>query len=96
MVEHIARSTGVPHDRLTRIGNDILTNLENHPESLPDDKCIVMMHNGIHGGIALHGYDDETHAVADMLVHLQAIFEAVGKELQIIAMPDDISGMEGG
>lgn len=96
MVEHLNRTQDVPHDRLTRIGKDILTNLENHPEAQHGDKCIVMLHNGKMGGIALHGYENETEAIADMFVHMQAMFGAIGKELQIITIPNDIGGMEGG
>lgn len=33
------------------------------------------------GGLQLHGYDDDTDAVVDLLVHLQAIFKSQGREL---------------
>lgn len=75
------------HDRLTRIGGRLIDVLEADPEYRAGDRAIVMLNDEQNGGIALGGYSDyefpDTSAVADMFVHLEAIFRANGKKLVI-------------
>jgi uncharacterized Rossmann fold enzyme len=63
--------------------------LEAHAEFRDGDRAIVMLDDGSRGGIVLHGYDDETHALADLVTHLQAIFEANGKTLILAPLYGD-------
>jgi hypothetical protein len=83
-----AQRTEDPHDRLTRIGDRMTDALKADPEHQAGDKAIVMLMNDGdghgHGGITLAGYDDDTSAMADLLIHLKAIFEANGKKFMIM------------
>lgn len=82
------RRTPEPHDRLTRLCDAMTKTLEEHPER-GDEKCIVFLQDGERGGLVLHGYDDDSEAMADLLVHLRAIFRANGKELLIAPLGGD-------
>lgn len=46
-------------------------------------KAIVMLDDGARGGICLHGYDDDVDAMADLLAHIKALFEANGKTFMV-------------
>lgn len=83
------RRTHEPRDRLTRIGDAMTNAMTSHPEAREGDRAIVMLDDGNMGGIVLHGYDDDLDALTDLLVHLRAIFRAQGKDLDVIAIPDD-------
>lgn len=74
------RTVGEPHDRLTRLCDAMTDALDAHPER-GKEKCIVFLQDEKRGGLQLHGYDDDTEAMADLLVHLQVIFRAAGKKL---------------
>ena len=63
--------------------------LDAHPEYTSEVRCIVFLDDGKRGGLQLHGYDNDTEAMADLLVHLRAIFAANGKTLEIVTVPDD-------
>lgn len=52
-------------------------------ESTGDEKVIIFLQDSERGGIQLYGYDDESEALADLFIHMKAIFEASGKQLQI-------------
>jgi hypothetical protein len=83
------RSEGEPVDRLTRICAVMTDAFEGHPEHADDDRCIVFLDDGDRGGIVIHGYDDYTEALADLIMHLRAIFEANGKTLDLMFMGED-------
>jgi hypothetical protein len=78
---------GEPHDRLTRLCDAMTATLEAHPEHGSDVRCVVFLHDAKRGGLQIHGYETETpeeasiEAVADLFLHLKAIFEAQGKTL---------------
>ena len=74
-----------PHERLTRICGAMVDTLEAHPER-GEERCIVFLKNDREGGMVLHGYEDDTEAVADLFTHLRAIFRANGSDLQIHAL----------
>lgn len=75
--------------RLTKIGEQLLALAESHADFTDDDRVIVLLHNAKthQGGIAIGGYGDngDMEAVADLFMHLQAIFEANGKTLIVKA-----------
>jgi hypothetical protein len=85
------RSVGQPHDRLTRITDRLLTAVAADPEYQEGDKCIVFMHDDGRAGIGLHGYDEDNDidAMADLLIHIKAIFEANGKTLMVMPVGRD-------
>lgn len=84
--------THEPHDRLTRLAGVMTEALDADPEH-GDEKCVVFLQDGDRGGMVLHGYEDHREAVADVLVHLQALLAANGYDLQIMTMPDDASAL---
>lgn len=84
-----------PHDRLTRICDAMTNTFDGHPEHHAGDRCMVFLDDGKRGGLVLHGYHDETEAMVALFGHIQAIFRASGKDLQIIAIPDDARGITG-
>ena len=83
------RTEGQPHDRLTRICDRMTKTFDMHPEHLSTDKCIVFLEDGKMGGLSLHGYDDDTEAMVDLLMHLKAMFAANGKRLDLMFMDED-------
>jgi hypothetical protein len=80
------RTEGQPHDRLTRLCDAMTGTLEQQAEYTADVKAVIMLDDGQRGGIVLHGYDDDTQAMVDLLMHLKAIFEANGKTLMIMPL----------
>ena len=77
------RTEGEPHDRLTRMCASMTGALEAHPEYSSDVHCVVFLQDGDQGGLQIFGYEDDAEAVADVLLHLKAIFEANGQTLVI-------------
>jgi hypothetical protein len=80
-----------PHDRLTELCAQ-MTEVLNEPEN-NDIKAIVFLNDDNRGGIQTHGYDDPMEATADLFVHMRAIFRALGKELELIAIPESPEGL---
>jgi hypothetical protein len=80
-----------PMDRLTRLCAEMTTVL-NEPENA-DVKAIVFLEDGEKGGIQTHNYEDTTDALADLFIHMQAMFKAEGKDLQFIGIPDSPEGL---
>lgn len=83
------RRTEEPHDRLTELCAVMTDALDRALEPGEAPKCIVFLDDGDRGGLQLHGYDDDTDAIVDLLVHLRAIFRANGKELLIAPLGGD-------
>lgn len=73
-----------PQDRLTRIGDTLLTAFNDHDEKLPADRAIVFLNDATKGGIAIAGYDDDKDAILDLVVHLRAMFRAYGHDLHFV------------
>ena len=81
-----------PMDRLTRLCVEMTAPLEK-PEN-DDVKAIVFLNDARTGGIQLHGYDDSATAMAELFVHMKAMFASVGKDLEFIAVPESPEGLE--
>lgn len=79
------RTEGEPHDRLTRLCAAMTDALDAHPER-GDERCIVFLQDAERGGLQLHGYEDDTEAMADLFMHLRAIFRASGKDLMFVPL----------
>ena len=84
-----ARRSKRPIDRLTRLCDAMTDALEAHPECDDTVKAVIMLDDGERGGIVLHGYDDDTAAMVDLIMHLKAIFEANGKTLMVMPLGRD-------
>lgn len=71
------RESDVPFDRLTRLC-DIMQESINSPENA-DVKGIIFLHDADSGGMVLMNYTDNSSALADLLVHMKALFNSQGK-----------------
>lgn len=80
------RSEIEPHDRLTRITDTMTKCLDQHPEATGNERCVVLLSDGDDGGLVLHGYENDTDAMVDILSHLKALCEANGKSLAFAPM----------
>lgn len=81
-----ARRSKRPIDRLTRLCDAMKAALVAQPEHDDSVRAVIMLNDGKRAGIAMHGYDDETAALAAVIIHLQAIFEANGKTLMVMPL----------
>lgn len=73
-----------PHDRLTRIADRLSDHLSADAENPADDvRAIFMLDDGGKGGLVLHGWEDDRDAMASLLLHVQAVFEANGMSFQV-------------
>jgi hypothetical protein len=77
-----------PFDRLTRIGNRMILLMESDEESEPTDKAVIFLDSEEYSGIMVAGYEAMDEAIADIFVHLRAMFQASGKDLKLIVVPD--------
>jgi len=76
----------VPTDRLTRMAAAATDAFDAHPEHDGSDRCMVFVSSekDRRNGLVLHGYDKDSDAIVDLLVHLRAIFRVNGKDLHIV------------
>lgn len=88
-----ARMTDGPVDRLTELCDEMVSALD-RPENA-DVKAIVFLSDAERGGIAMQGYDDSTEGMADLFVHVKAIFQSMGGDLDLIGIPDSPEGLDG-
>ena len=79
------RRTREPHNRLTRLAAAATDALDAHPEH-GNEKAIVFLQDGSLGGLVIHGYDSDSEALADLFIHLTAIFESNGKKLLLLPL----------
>jgi hypothetical protein len=79
------RQSEEPHDRLTILANEMIERLR---ELTPDERvrCVVLLDDGEMGGIGVSGYDTSGDAIADIFVHLKAMFEANGQQLMVVPL----------
>ena len=80
-----------PVDRLTGLCAEMTVPLD-RPEN-EDVKAIVFLHDPTRGGIVLHGYDDEVEAMAELFVHVKAVFNSIGKDIDFIGVPESPEGL---
>ena len=78
-------------DRLTGLCDEMRTPLL-RPEN-DDVKAIVFLRDRERGGIVLHAYDDETEAMAELFLHIKAVFNSIGKDIDFIGIPDSPEGL---
>jgi hypothetical protein len=80
-----------PRDRLTRLCAQ-MTSVLDEPEHA-DVKAIVFLTDQDRSGIQMSGYDDTTEGLADLLVHMKAMFQSMGKDLEFIGIPESPGGL---
>lgn len=87
------RSEPEPFDRLTAIAEEITRGVQDNPE-YADVKCIVFLSDSEQSGIKMSGYEDPVEGVADLFVHMKAIFASTGRDLEFIGIPGTPEGAE--
>jgi len=80
-----------PFNRLTKLAAQ-MTELLDAPENA-DVKAIVFLNDSEGGGIQLSGYDDQIEAMAELFVHMKAVFNSMGKDLEFIPVPESPEGL---
>jgi len=76
------RQSDEPFDRLTGLCAEMTAAID-RPENA-DVKVIVFLADDEKSGIQVHGYETPTEAVADLFIHMKAMFNAQGKDLVFI------------
>lgn len=88
MINDVKNSKDQPHDRLTSICDDVTRNLDELPDSDREGlRAILFVSDDERSGIKLWNYEDEKEAIAELLVHIQAIFQSIGKRMEVFAVP---------
>lgn len=77
-----------PTDRQSRIADRMFNVHDLDHEHREGDRCIIFMDDDKRGVIAIHGYEDTSHAMSHLLAHLQAVFKANDKKLDIMFMDE--------
>ncbi len=80
-----------PMDPLTELCAQ-MTSVLDEPEN-EGIKAIVFLTNKDRSGIQLAGYDDTAEAMADLFIHMKAMFQSMGKDLQFVSVPDSPGDM---
>jgi hypothetical protein len=90
------RRSEEPQDRLTRICDDMTKTFDLHPEHLDTDRCMVFLDDPVSGraGMVAYAWENDAEAIAHLFMHIRAMFRAQGRDLEIIAIPDDPSELD--
>ena len=80
-----------PIDPLTELCAQ-MTSVLDEPEN-EGVKAIVFLTKDARSGIQLAGYDDTAEAMADLFIHMKAMFQSMGKDLQFISVPNSPGDM---
>jgi len=76
-----------PHDRITYICDMLLHHFDADPRKLDEDRICIFITGEEKSGLVMSGYEDDTEAITDILGHLKVIFEANGKSLMVVPIP---------
>jgi hypothetical protein len=71
-----------PFDRLTELCNTMQESI--HSPENDDVRGIIFLHDAEHGGMVLMNYPETNSAIADLLMHLKALFESQGKSFGVM------------
>jgi len=82
-------SSDQPFDRLTQLADDITHALDHEPGV----KGMVFLTDGDRSGIKMSGYEDPIEGAVDLFMHMKAMFNAAGKDLSFIGIPDSPEGI---
>jgi hypothetical protein len=79
---HDLHKAPIPFDRLTELANEMREVTET-PENA-DVKGIICLSSEDQGGIVMFGFEDSTEAIAQLLLHIKAIFNSEDKEFGVM------------
>lgn len=106
MTDLHAQKADQPFDRLTRLCDVATHALDDAVEieaeeargqegvNLTPVKAIVFLEDDESAGIVIHGYDDSMDAMTALFLHMKAIFQANGKDLDFVGIPDSPEGID--
>jgi hypothetical protein len=96
MSDDVSRSEGEPHDRKTRLANEVARAIDVHPDFHEGDQVIVVVSSDADksSGIGLFGFEDDKDAIVTLFITLRAICRSAGKDLAFIGIPDDAAGID--
>lgn len=57
-------------ERMGRIVDAMIEAFDNHPESKPDDRCVLLTEDSTTRGMVIHGYDTTADVVMGVLDYL--------------------------
>jgi hypothetical protein len=88
------RQSDQPIDRLTELCAEMTVPLE-RPENAKV-RAIVFLDDmeEERGGLQMFGWEDHTEAMAHLFVHMKAVFQANGADLDFIGIPESPEGVE--
>ena len=72
----------IPFDRLTELANEMQL-LAQNPEN-EDVRGIIFLSDADHGGIVMFGFEDTATAMAQLLMHIKAVFQSQGKSFGVM------------
>jgi len=83
-----------PMDRLTELCDEMTVPLE-RPEN-EKIRAIIFLDDmeEERGGLVMHGWEDHTEAMAHLFVHMKAVFQANGQDLDFIGIPESPEGVD--
>jgi hypothetical protein len=73
--------------RMGRIMAAMAQTMEQHPETRPGDRLIIIIDTEERGGLMSAGFDDDRDVVTSLLGHLQAAGEMAGVGISVMPMP---------
>lgn len=76
----------LPHDRLTQIANDIGHMAKDHPLYQEGDRIIVLIQDGVGGGIGAIDYEDHATMITDVYAHFRALCKPYGINVEMITL----------
>jgi hypothetical protein len=91
-VDMDVHTNDVPFDRLTKMAATMTAAVET-PENA-DVRGIVFLSDEHRSGIQMFGYEDQSEGIADLFVHMKAIFQSMGKDLEFIGVPESPEGLD--
>jgi len=96
-----ARNSDRPFNRLTRLCDVMTTALDEAIEAEePNDeqrgkvRTIVFLEDDGGAGIETFGYESSIDAMVSLFVHMKAVFQAEGKDLEFIGIPENLEGID--
>ena len=88
---HGTHTAPIPFDELTEIADRVTQELD----GVEGVQYILMLHDQEgRGGVKIGGYEDQVAAAAAIFVHMKAMLNSTGRDLQFIGIPETPEGLD--
>jgi len=106
MTDMDVKQADQPFTRLTRLCQSMTDALDDALEAEREEhrgdpeanltpvKAIVFLEDDEKAGIQIRDYEDSVQAMAALFMHMKAIFQASGRDLEFVGIPDTVEGAE--